>query len=272
MRVIRLFVLYVRDVFFLSWGKLLALSKEERSSFFKLYFQYLKGLLRAHLMVGEFVAIRCEADSIEARDALVTIRVNQVAAKRRFKRRYYENFRFLAKYSSMKYDGSVRKMEKRISEYARRYNMGKNCLVQYGVKIICEHNSNAPIKIGNKVLLARDVDLDYTGGLEIGDEVKMMEGVKILTHAHDMLNMRANSRLIPGSNRAYKTPLRIGGNVQIASRALILPGVGEIGENSMISAGSVVTKKVPPRVVVAGNPAKIVAEVPEDCVLKAEMV
>jgi acetyltransferase-like isoleucine patch superfamily enzyme len=49
---------------------------------------------------------------------------------------------------------------------------------------------------------------------------------------------------------------RIGRNCFVGGRSLILPGV-EIGDNSVVGAGSVVTKSVPPRSVVAGNPAKI---------------
>lgn len=49
---------------------------------------------------------------------------------------------------------------------------------------------------------------------------------------------------------------RIGRNCFIGGRSLILPGV-EIGDNCVVGAGSVVTKSVPPRSIVAGNPAKI---------------
>ena len=52
---------------------------------------------------------------------------------------------------------------------------------------------------------------------------------------------------------------RVGENCFIGGRSLILPGV-EIGDNCVIGAGSVVTKSVPPRCVVAGNPAKILRE------------
>ena len=68
---------------------------------------------------------------------------------------------------------------------------------------------------------------------------------------------------IPESNRAFCTPLVIGDNVLIGSRSFIMPGVKSIGENSIISAGSFVKKKVPPNVIVAGNPAKIVGEISE---------
>lgn len=52
---------------------------------------------------------------------------------------------------------------------------------------------------------------------------------------------------------------RIGRNCFIGGRSMILPGV-EIGDNCVVGAGSVVTKSVPPRCIVAGNPARILKE------------
>ena len=68
--------------------------------------------------------------------------------------------------------------------------------------------------------------------------------------------------LIPFSNRAYKTNLKIGNNVSICAHAIILPGVTEIGENSIISAGAIVNRPVPANVIVAGNPAVVVRKIP----------
>ncbi len=52
----------------------------------------------------------------------------------------------------------------------------------------------------------------------------------------------------------------IGNYVYIGTNALIMPGV-TIGDNALIAAGSVVTKSVPPRLVVAGNPAQIIGNI-----------
>lgn len=54
----------------------------------------------------------------------------------------------------------------------------------------------------------------------------------------------------------------IGDYVYIGSNSLILPGV-TIGDNVLIAAGSVVTKSIPSKVVVAGNPAKIICTIDE---------
>lgn len=109
--------------------------------------------------------------------------------------------------------------------------------------------------------MARDVDLDYTGDLTIGNGVAMSEGVKILTHGHDHLGLQDENIVANDGHRTYMTPLTIGDNVLIYARCLIMPGVNSIGENSIISAGSIVYHEVPANVVVAGDPAKVVAKI-----------
>ncbi len=49
-------------------------------------------------------------------------------------------------------------------------------------------------------------------------------------------------------------------NAKIGANATILPGI-TIGKNSIVGAGSVVTKDVPPNCVVAGNPAKVINKI-----------
>lgn len=62
-------------------------------------------------------------------------------------------------------------------------------------------------------------------------------------------------------NSKIKTsPINIEDEVFIGARSIILKGV-TIGKGSVIGAGSVVTKSIPPMVIAAGNPAKIITEI-----------
>ena len=126
--------------------------------------------------------------------------------------------------------------------------------IQYGVTIVCEHYSVGKITCGKNVLFARNVDIDYTGDLSFENGVKLSEGVKILTHDHNLdFNQRDSLR-----HGLIKTPLIIRDNVGIGAHALIMPGVSEIGRRAMISSNAVVKRQVPPYAIVMGNPARIV--------------
>lgn len=182
-------------------------------------------------------------------------------------REYFREQKFIAKYADIKYDTTLAKRRKKIDAYTRRFNLGKGALVEYNVCITKQHFSDSTMSSGDNILLSRNVDIDYTGNLRIGNNVKMTEGVKILTHSHDAFGLVDDENLLPFSNRAYKTSLSIEDNVKIYAHAIILPSVSFIGKNSIISSGSVVTQDVPENSVVAGNPAKVVAKVPKSGLL-----
>ena len=78
--------------------------------------------------------------------------------------------------------------------------------------------------------------------------------VTIVTINHD-INPKTRINAMP-------KPIKIGKNVWIGADCTILPGI-TIGDNSIIGAGSVVTKDVPYNVVVAGNTARIIKNIKE---------
>lgn len=61
----------------------------------------------------------------------------------------------------------------------------------------------------------------------------------------------------------YNVSIRIGNNVWVGASSVILPGV-HIGDNSVIGAGSVVTKDIPANVVAVGNPCRVLREINEN--------
>lgn len=89
--------------------------------------------------------------------------------------------------------------------------------------------------------LSASFDRTFPIGVHVGPASWIAFEARILTHDR---------------TRGLHLHTRIGANCFIGGRSLILPGV-EIGDNCVVGAGSVVTKSVPPRSLVAGNPARI---------------
>lgn len=117
--------------------------------------------------------------------------------------------------------------------------------VDYGVNVHWGNNSFA-----NFGLVLLDV-----APIHIGDYVLLGTNVQLLTPIHPL---DADKRKAGWESAK---PIHIHNNVWIGSGAIVLPGV-TIGENSVIGAGSVVTKDVEPGVVVVGNPARVVKTIP----------
>lgn len=88
----------------------------------------------------------------------------------------------------------------------------------------------------------------------IGNNVMIGSGVVITTTDSHPIHWEAR-RL--NTEPPASAPVVIGNDVFIGARAIILKGV-TIGDGAVIGAGSVVTKSIPPRVIAAGNPAKVI--------------
>ncbi|MDM8101757.1 MULTISPECIES: DapH/DapD/GlmU-related protein [Oceanobacillus] len=106
------------------------------------------------------------------------------------------------------------------------------------------------ISIGKNVFINSGCRFQDQGQIIIGDGSLIGHNVVFATinHDYDPLNR----------GTMYLKPIELKEKTWIGSNATILPGV-TIGENSVVAAGSVVTKDVPPNTIVGGNPAKFIS-------------
>lgn len=116
----------------------------------------------------------------------------------------------------------------------------------------CDYGSN--IYIGHTFFANFGCVFLDPAEIHIGNEVMMASYVQLYTATHPL------DPELRCSGREYAKPIRIKDRVWIGGGAMVMPGV-TVGENSVVGAGAIVTKDVPPNVVVAGNPARIVREI-----------
>lgn len=109
------------------------------------------------------------------------------------------------------------------------------------------------ISVGRNVFVNQNCTFYDLGGLDIADDVMIGPNVSIITSGHPIEPSRRRDFVVA-------KPIAIGRNVWIAAGATIIGGV-TVGENSVVAAGSVVTRDVPPNTLVGGNPAKVIRSI-----------
>jgi acetyltransferase-like isoleucine patch superfamily enzyme len=127
---------------------------------------------------------------------------------------------------------------------------------------------NASISIGKRVFMNGLVIVAQS--IDIGDDVMIAWGVTVVDHnshsisfshrAEDVVNWKIGKK---DWTHVKIAPVKISNKVWIGFNSIILKGV-TIGEGAVVGAGSVVTKDVPAWTIVAGNPARVIREIPEN--------
>jgi acetyltransferase-like isoleucine patch superfamily enzyme len=110
------------------------------------------------------------------------------------------------------------------------------------------------LHIGDNTLIGPDFLLACSGEIVIGSNV----GISSRAFIGDCFRAYEDPHLpYVGMPVSDSKPVRIGDGCALGVGAIVLPGV-TIGERAVVAAGSVVTRDVPPRAVVFGNPARVV--------------
>jgi len=135
--------------------------------------------------------------------------------------------------------------------------------------LIATETEVSRVSIGNKVFIGGSTIIDCVCEITIEDHVLI--SYQCIIQDSDNHSTRFSLRkndVTDWMNGQYhnwdvtpQKPIKIEKGAWIGARAIILKGV-TLGEGSVIGAGSVVTKSVPPWTIVAGNPARIIREIP----------
>lgn len=148
-----------------------------------------------------------------------------------------------------------------------------NCVISIGEQsqitgLLIFDKETASITIGDRVFMSGT--LIAAQSIELGDDVLMAWGTTIVDHNSHSISFSKRSKDVVNWRAGIKdwthvkiAPVKISNKVWIGFNSVILKGV-TIGEGAVVAAGSVVTKDVPPWTIVAGNPAGVVREIPEN--------
>lgn len=147
----------------------------------------------------------------------------------------------------------------RPSEQDKRQKMLKKMFAEIGENCYIEPPFHANwagknVHFGNGVYANFNLTLVDDCHIFIGNNVMFAPNVTVATATHPI------NPILRSKQAQYNLPVHIGNNVWIGTGAIILPGV-TIGDNTVIGAGSVVTKDIPSNVVAIGNPCRVLREI-----------
>lgn len=148
-----------------------------------------------------------------------------------------------------------------------RFSLGKNFAMNNGIKgnpIGCYERCTFFVDRDSEIIIGDNVGISQAAlishcSIQIGNNVKIGGGTSVYTtdfHSLDPIS-RASSE---DQKHRKSAPVTIEHDAFIGARCIILKGV-TIGENSIVGAGSVVTKSIPANEIWAGNPAKFIRKI-----------
>lgn len=121
------------------------------------------------------------------------------------------------------------------------------------------------IKMGVRIGTACEINPTAAFGSEpylitLGDHVRVTADVEFVTHDGGVWVLRGMENEFCNADRFGE--IKVGNNVHIGMRSIIMPGVS-IGNNCIIGAGAIVTKNIPDNSVAVGVPARVIESIEE---------
>lgn len=149
----------------------------------------------------------------------------------------------------------------RPSEQEKREAMLKSMFAEFGSNCYIEPPLHANwagkhVHFGDNVYANFGLTLVDDTHIYVGDGTMFGPNVVIATAGHPILPSLREKQY------QFNIPVHIGKNCWLGAGVLVMPGV-TIGDNSVIGAGSVVTKDIPPDVIAVGNPCRVLREISE---------
>lgn len=142
------------------------------------------------------------------------------------------------------------KTEERLAIVKRLLGSAKGCATVVS-PFVCDYGWN--VSVGENFFINAGCVMLDEAPITFGDNVFIGPQCGFYTAIHPLDATRRNAGL------ECARPIAVGNNVWIGGHVTVLPGVS-IGDGAVIGAGSVVTRDIPPRVVVVGNPCRVVRE------------
>lgn len=144
-----------------------------------------------------------------------------------------------------------------------RFIFGNNCIINnYGIDIFPKSSivvaRNAVFKIGNNVGISQS-SIYCTNCIEIGDYVNIGAGCLLIDSNFHSTDWSVRRDRLNEKEHINSAPIVIGNDVFIGTRSIICKGVN-IGNRSIIAAGSVVVRDIPADCIAGGNPCKIIKQ------------
>ena len=134
--------------------------------------------------------------------------------------------------------------------------IGEN--VHLDIDFHCEYGKH--IFVGNQVVINMNCTFVDNNIIEIGNNVLIASNVQLYTATHSTKvheRIMNDEEIKTGICKTYALPIKICDGAWIGGGSIVLPGV-TIGKNSVIGAGSVVTRSIPDNCVAVGNPCRVI--------------